>query len=101
NLAVVVVVCKAGAARYCAYAQHTAGLLRNVFKLATAKTAEERVLLRNEMNQSAVEDQNVRLTIIVEIVDARSPTNVLSVRLRNAVRSADVFETLLADIPQK
>src|ERR1035437_5867536 len=58
DLAVVVVVRKAGAARRRALAQHRPGLARNVGKLPVAEPAKKRVLLRNEMNEPSMRDEN-------------------------------------------
>ena len=95
DLAVVVVVGKAGAARRGAHAEHRAGLARNIFEMPFAHAAEQRVLLRDEVNEAAVKDEDVGIAVVVVVVNAGSPAHVLRVGLRDAVGRAHVFEALL------
>ena len=96
DLAVVVVVGKAGAARDCARAQHRTGIARDIFETVVAQAAKERVFLRDEVNETAMEDEDVEQAVVVEVVDAGSPADILRVGLRDAVGRADVVEGQLA-----
>ena len=100
HLAVIVVVGKAGAARH---SLHSAPdpLARDIREFTLAESLEKRMLLRNQVNQSAVENQNVRLAIIVEVVNAGSPTHVLRVRLRYARLRAHVVKPAFAGVVQQ
>ena len=59
DFAVVVIVGKAGAASHRALAEHRAGIARNVFEFPVGEPAKQRVLLRDEMNETAVKDEDV------------------------------------------
>ncbi len=100
HLAVVVVVGKARAARHGARTQHRSGVARDIRKFVVAQAAKESVLLRDEMNQSAVKDEDVELAVVVEVVDACSPADVLRVGLRHAVGRADIVEAEFVCISQ-
>ena len=47
------------------------------------------------MNQAAVKDEDVEQAVVVEVVDARAPTDVLRVGLRDAGGRADVIKLSL------
>ena len=92
HLAVVVVVGKAGAAGHRALCSDRTGIARNIAETVVAKAPKECVLLRDEVNEAAMEDEDVEQAVIVEVVDAGSPTHVLRVGLRDAVGRADIVE---------
>ena len=60
--------------------------------MIVAKPAKQCVFLRDEVNQSAVENENVELPVIVEVVDAAFPNYILRVGLRDAVGRAEILE---------
>ena len=98
---VVVVVPKAGPPRRRPLAQHRAGIARHIRELAAPQPAKQRVLLRNQVNQPAVKNQNVREAVVVEVVDARAPAHVLRIGLRDAGLGADIFKAHLARVVQQ
>jgi hypothetical protein len=93
-LAVIVVVAKASSARNCLHFKHGSGVAGDVGELVISEAAEQRLLLRDEVNQAAVEDQNVEPAVVVEIVDAAAPTHILCRGLRDAGTGANVFEPI-------
>src|SRR5208282_1801793 len=98
HFAVVVVVGKACAAGYRLHIEHGARSARNVGEIAVSQAAVERVLLRNQMNQSAVENKNIEPAIVIEVVNPAAPTHILP-GLRGDTRSrADVFKSPLAGV---
>ena len=92
DLAIVVVVGKAGAARNGALLSTGPAWRDTSSNLSVAEAAKERVLLRDEMDEAAVEDEDVEEAVVIEVVDAGSPTDVLRIGLRHAVGGADVVE---------
>src|SRR5215467_713912 len=70
DLAVVVVVAETGAARNRLYIEDWPGFARDIGKLSIPKSAEERLFLQNQVDQTAVENHDVDETIIVEVVDS-------------------------------
>src|ERR1035437_7644168 len=53
------------------------------------------------MNKPAVEDENVELSVVVEVVDARAPAHVLRVGLRDTVGGAYVLKAHFAGVMQQ
>src|ERR1035437_9066788 len=53
------------------------------------------------MNKPAVEDENVELSVVVVVVDARAPAHVLRVGLRDAVGGAYVLKAHFAGVMQQ
>src|ERR1035437_4711659 len=53
------------------------------------------------MNKPAVEDENVELSVVIEVVDARAPAYVLRVGLRDAVGRAYVLKAHFAGVMQQ
>ena len=100
DLAVVVVISEARAASHGSVVDHGAGGFRYVGEAAAAEAFEQCVFLRNEMNEAAVEDEEIEDAVVVEVEETGSPTDVLSVGLRNAVARADIFEAQLAAVAQ-
>src|SRR6185503_17374968 len=98
DLSVVVVVSEARAPSYCPLVDDCACGFRDVSEFAVAEALEQRVLLRDEMNEATVKDKHVEKAVIVEVVDAGSPADVLRVGLRHAVACADVVEGQLAGV---
>ena len=84
DFAVVVVVGEAGAARDRLHVEHRAGVARDIGELAVAQAAKQRLLLRDQVNQAAVENQNVEPAVVVEVVNAAAPTGVLRRGLRDS-----------------
>ena len=52
------------------------------------------MLLRNHVDQSAMEDQDVEKAVVVEIENSASPTHILAAECRYASCSADILETI-------
>ena len=57
--------------------EHRAGIAGDVGKLAVANAPEEGMFLWDEVNEAAVEDEDVAPAVVVEVVDAGSPADVL------------------------
>ena len=81
DLAVVAIVGETGSARRGALAHHRTRLARNVGEFPIPQSAKQRVLLRDEVNETAVEDENVEQPVVVEVVNAGAPAHVLRVGL--------------------
>src|SRR5581483_258282 len=73
NSSVVVVIGEARAARDGLHIQHGTCTSRNIDELPISHSAKYRVLLRDEVNQPAVENQDVEQTVVVEVVYAACP----------------------------
>ena len=56
------------------------------------------MFLRNQVNQSAVDDEDIVASIVVEILRARAPAHVLRGQLRDTRALGHVFELLRAGI---
>src|ERR1035438_169559 len=64
-----------------------------------AMKGESSDLLRNHVNQSAVRDEQVQQSVVVEVLRAVSPTHILGVCLGDTGPLADVVEHIAAQIP--
>src|SRR5215469_13586625 len=69
--------------------------------MPASHTAKKRVLLRDEVNEAAVKDEDVGMAVVVVVVDAGAPADVLRVGLRDAIGGADVLKALLPLVPQQ
>ena len=66
--------------------------VRDVLEFAAAEALEYGVFLGDEMDEAAVEDEDVEQAVVVEVVDAGAPTDVLGVGLGDAVARAEIFK---------
>ena len=101
HLAVAVVVREARAAPHALGREERAGLRRDVLELAGAQVAKHGMLLRDQVDQAAVEHHDVLAPIVVEIERARAPTGILRRKLRDAGLLRDVGERQFSGIPQQ
>ncbi len=77
HLAVVIVVGEARAARHGLHLEERSGRVGNVRKAPASEVAENRMLLRNHVDQAAVRDEDVAQPVVVEVVEASAPTHIL------------------------
>src|SRR6185437_13343828 len=80
QFSVVVVVGEAGAASYGFHIQNRTAAARDINKLSATEAAIDRVFLAHLVDQSAVEDENVEPAVVIEVVYAAAPTDVLASR---------------------
>jgi len=98
DFSIVVVVRETCAARRGALAQHRTCFARHVGELVVAGATKHGVFLGNEMNQTTMKDKDVEQSVIVEVIDACSPTDVLRIGLGDSGLCANIFEGHLAGL---
>src|ERR1035441_5630497 len=92
DLAVVVVIAETCTPSDRLHVKHWAGLAGYIDKLAIPQSAKDRMLFRYQVDQPAMEGQDVEDAVISKIVDSGAPTHVLSSHRRDAGRSPDIVE---------
>ena len=65
HFAVAIVIAETGPAAHTLARKEGAGVIRDVLKFTTADIAKYRMLLRHQVNQTAVEDQNVAAADVI------------------------------------
>ena len=77
DAAVVVVVGERGAASDALLLEERPGGSGDVFEFPAAQAVEDRVFLRDEMDEAAMDDEDVVPAVVIEVVHAGAPTDVL------------------------
>ncbi len=73
----------------------------HILELASAQILENRMLLRDQVNQSAVRDENIAQPAVVEVISARAPACILRSLLRNTGLLGDIDERQFASVAQQ